>query len=84
MILWFFNEKQTHFLLKLMRLGWITLIYPTIYLVRGAGYSTRPGRLNYGEIAYMPTPKRCDGVHTPSRFGIGQDIQISLIEPGHR
>ena len=37
--------------------------------MRGSGYSTRPGRLNSGAMPDMPSsPKRYDGVHTPSRF----------------
>ena len=35
----------------------------------GAGYSTRPGRLNFDAMPDMPAhPKHCDGVNTPSRF----------------
>ena len=39
--------------------------------LRGAGYSTRPGRLHFSTMPIMPPrPKRCAGVYTPAqRFG---------------
>ena len=39
----------------------------------GTDYSTRSARLNSGTMPYNmpPLPKRCDGVHTPSRSIFG-------------